>query len=60
MDWKRVATILRAHTEDEILTCTYCKAQGSIPYVAEHMLSTHPTTREGRQIAKVVLAAQGK
>ena len=58
MDWKRVATILRAHADDEILTCMYCRATGSIPYLAEHLLTTHPTTKEGRQIAKVVLAAQ--
>lgn len=58
VDWRRVATILRARAEDEMITCPYCKAQGSVPYIAEHVLQAHRESPAGRSLARVVLAAR--
>ena len=59
LDWKRVATILKA-TREEDVACPSCRARGSLPYIAEHVLATHPTTQAGRQLAKLVLQTQNK
>lgn len=55
IDWQRVARVLRARRDDELTTCPLCRAQGSVPYVAEHVLATHPESKEGRALARIVL-----
>lgn len=57
VDWQRVAAILHARREDEMIRCPSCRAQGSVPYIAEHVLATHPESQAGRRLAKVVLGA---
>lgn len=59
IDWHKVAAALHAREPDDIIRCPYCKAQGVVSYVAEHLLATHPTTREGRAIASIVLGDGG-
>jgi hypothetical protein len=55
VDWARVASILGARAEEEIVQCKHCAAQGSVAYIAEHVLTTHATTPIGKQLARVVL-----
>lgn len=55
IDWARVAELLGARAEDELVQCKYCAASGSVAYIAEHVLSTHRSTQIGRQLERVVL-----
>jgi hypothetical protein len=54
VNWFRVAAVLRAREPDEIVRCPSCKAQGVVPYIAEHVLTAHPTSPAGAQIRKAV------
>jgi len=60
IDWDRVALILGARPSDDIITCPACRAQGSVPYIAEHVLATHPESKNGKQLAKLVLGSDGR
>lgn len=55
IDWDRVARILGARPSDDVITCPACRAQGSVPYIAEHVLATHPESKPGKTLAKLVL-----
>lgn len=54
MDWDRIATILGARPGDEMARCPLCRAEGSVPYVAEHVLTTHTASRPAAAIRREV------
>jgi hypothetical protein len=54
VNWHRVATVLRAREPDAMVRCPYCRAQGVVPYIAEHVLTAHQTTPVAKQIRKAV------
>lgn len=58
LDWNRVAGVLGAREGDDDVACAYCAARGSVPYIAEHVVATHPTTQHGKRIARLVLESQ--
>jgi hypothetical protein len=54
IDWSKVAVILRADDPEALISCPSCRAEGSVPYIAEHVLTTHPESQPGRRLAKLV------
>ncbi|MFN2614499.1 MAG: hypothetical protein ABR552_06745 [Actinomycetota bacterium] len=54
VNWYRVGAILRAREPDAMVRCPSCNAQGVVPYIAEHVLTVHPTSPAGGQIRKAV------
>ena len=55
IDWRRVATILRARNEGDVIRCPSCRAEGTVPYIAEHVLTTHRHTPIGKTLARVIV-----
>jgi hypothetical protein len=58
IDWDRVGEIIGAR-RDGMATCQHCRAQGTVAYIAEHLLATHPTTPVAKRLAKLALATLG-
>lgn len=54
IDWHKVALLLRAQRDDDVVTCPYCKARGVVPYIAEHVLTTHAASPVAGKIRRAV------